>query len=299
MGPSDRTRLRLTGGPVGEATLGPPPLMHRASAAGNPTDAARPTTSSTARTSRAAWSRSASRIGVLTFEASAFKGREPDEDRLDLDLGVPDSWAARVSFTSGAWSGQVSGGHLRQPEPNEPFDVDEIHGIDGVSPARVGRRPQRDRGGRTQSGVLRQQGRAARRGRVAAIGACGARARGVRGEEHPHRRRTASAGLHASAHHLTRRRGHPGLCAHAGPHACGTIQPGRRRDHARRAPQPARQLRRAAVFSARVPALDGQADKAKPGSRFLRPSWETMPRLGFFISPASRRARLWKSAACR
>jgi hypothetical protein len=60
---------------------------------------------------------------VLTLEASAFKGREPDEDRLDLDLGAPDSWAARVSFAAGAWSGQISGGHLRQPEPNEPFDV--------------------------------------------------------------------------------------------------------------------------------------------------------------------------------
>jgi hypothetical protein len=119
---SDRTELRLRGGPVGEATLGPPAVMHRASAAGNPT-----VPLSHHQLDSTHISRSVVAIGVthrvLTFEASAFKGREPDEDRLDLDLGVPDSWAARVSFSGGAWSGQVSVGHLRQPEPNEPFDV--------------------------------------------------------------------------------------------------------------------------------------------------------------------------------
>ena len=120
--PSDRTQLRVTGGPVGEATIGPPAVMHRASAAGNPTIPL-----SHHQLDSTHISRSVVAIGlthrVLTLEASAFKGREPDEDRLDLDLGAPDSWAARVSFAGGAWSGQISGGHLRQPEPNEPFDV--------------------------------------------------------------------------------------------------------------------------------------------------------------------------------
>jgi hypothetical protein len=122
---ADRTQLRVRGGPVGEATLGPPAVMHRASAAGNPTIPLSHHQLDSTHISRSVFA-----IGVthraLTFEASAFKGREPDEDRLDLDLGAPDSWAARVSFASGAWSGQISGGHLRQPEPNEPFDVDRF-----------------------------------------------------------------------------------------------------------------------------------------------------------------------------
>lgn len=120
--PSSRTELRFRGGPVGEATLGPPAVMHRASAAGNPTIPL-----SHHQLDSTHISRSVIAMGIahrfLMLEASAFKGREPDEDRLDLDLGVPDSWAARMSFTAGAWSGQISGAHLRRPEPNEPFDV--------------------------------------------------------------------------------------------------------------------------------------------------------------------------------
>jgi len=60
------------------------------------------------------------------LEGSVFKGREPDEDRLDLDLGTPDSWAARASWSGNGWYVQASGGHLRQPEVNEPFDVTRL-----------------------------------------------------------------------------------------------------------------------------------------------------------------------------
>jgi hypothetical protein len=55
----------------------------------------------------------------VTVEASAFRGREPDEDRLDLDLGALDSWAVRGSFTRGRWSAQVSGADVTSPEAIE------------------------------------------------------------------------------------------------------------------------------------------------------------------------------------
>ena len=62
------------------------------------------------RTSRRAWSRSASRATGFKVEAGAFHGQEPDEDRLDLDTAALDSYAVRASWADGPWSFQVSGG---------------------------------------------------------------------------------------------------------------------------------------------------------------------------------------------
>jgi hypothetical protein len=62
-------------------------------------------------------------------EASTFNGREPDDSRVDLDLGGFDSASARVSFLpSGRWALQVSAANLRVatsdfPFPNQPSDV--------------------------------------------------------------------------------------------------------------------------------------------------------------------------------
>jgi len=123
--PAKTTRLRIGGGPVGAAALGPVAFMHRASAVDNPTV---PLAHHQLDSTHIA--RSVVTLGVthrsFTVEASAFKGREPDEDRLDLDLGVPDSWSGRVTWAQGSWQAQVSAGRLRQPEPNEPFDVTRI-----------------------------------------------------------------------------------------------------------------------------------------------------------------------------
>jgi len=67
------------------------------------------------------------RAGPAMLEASWFRGREPDENRWDLDLARPDSWAVRGSWSAGPWSAQVSGGHFTRPEAFEPFDVDKIN----------------------------------------------------------------------------------------------------------------------------------------------------------------------------
>lgn len=104
---------------VGEPALGPPVFMHRASATSNPQvplghhqlDATHVTSSvlTIAATARQ-W----------TLAASAFHGREPDENRTDLDLGALDSWSARLLWSSGTWQAQVSGGRLQRPEAVEP-----------------------------------------------------------------------------------------------------------------------------------------------------------------------------------
>jgi hypothetical protein len=57
-------------------------------------------------------------------EASAFHGKEPDEQRWDIDPGALDSWSARLKVRlGGGWSGQVSHGVLNEPEALNPGDV--------------------------------------------------------------------------------------------------------------------------------------------------------------------------------
>jgi hypothetical protein len=55
----------------------------------------------------------------LKLEGSWFNGREPDENRWDLDLDVPDSYSGRLTWNPNAmWSTQGSYGYLRSPEPS-------------------------------------------------------------------------------------------------------------------------------------------------------------------------------------
>lgn len=60
---------------------------------------------------------------LLRIEASAFHGAEPDEQRWDLDGGMPDSESVRLVLTPlRSWSAQVSYGYLTKPEKLEPGD---------------------------------------------------------------------------------------------------------------------------------------------------------------------------------
>jgi hypothetical protein len=70
--------------------------------------------------------------GLLTrqwkLEGSWFNGREPDQNRYDLDFGSLDSWSVRLSFNpTDDWSLQVSYGHLASPEEHAPgVSVDRL-----------------------------------------------------------------------------------------------------------------------------------------------------------------------------
>lgn len=109
--------------PVGEPALGPTAFMHRASSGENLAsplghhwqDATHITFN--VATIGAGWE-------WVSLEASAFRGREPDENRWNIDGGKPDSFSGRATFRfMNGWSGQVSYGYLHEPESLEPGDL--------------------------------------------------------------------------------------------------------------------------------------------------------------------------------
>jgi hypothetical protein len=119
--PAGRTMLLLGLDVVGNPTLGPVPFMHRPSAEPNPqTPLAHHHFDSTHATPGVV------RLGVEAsawrLEGSVFRGREPDENRHDLDLGALDSYAVRLAWSRGPWSAQASSGWLNEPEFVTPYD---------------------------------------------------------------------------------------------------------------------------------------------------------------------------------
>jgi hypothetical protein len=132
--PLGRVHYTLGADLVGSPTLGPVPFMHRESARSNPQvplthhymDATHITSGVV---------RGGVTLGAVTLESSVFRGAEPDENRLNLERPGLDSWAARVQYNAGPWHAQFSGGHLRQPEWFDPFDITLLTasaGFDGL-----------------------------------------------------------------------------------------------------------------------------------------------------------------------
>ena len=112
--------LFVYAGLPGEPALGPPAFMHRFSGMAAPQA---PITHHWLDSSHITF-------GVLTagvvlgpakLEASAFRGREPDEKRYDIESPKLDSHSFRVSLNPApAWAFQVSYGRLHSPEQLEP-----------------------------------------------------------------------------------------------------------------------------------------------------------------------------------
>jgi len=108
------------GGPSAEPALGPVAYLHRASAAELPLAPLGHHLQDSTHTS----------FGVITtgltidrvkLEASAFNGREPNEQRWSIQLGALDSWSARASVApTSHWTAQYSIGRLEHPEALEP-----------------------------------------------------------------------------------------------------------------------------------------------------------------------------------
>ena len=127
----------LYGGPVGEPALGPAAFMHRGSARYLPLA---PITHHWFDSTHITY-------GVVTagyagrhvqLDASAFRGREPDERRWNIEAPRLDSWSARATWTpSPQWAAQVSYGWLKSPEETHPGE-DERRTTASVHYARGG-----------------------------------------------------------------------------------------------------------------------------------------------------------------
>lgn len=128
----------LYGGLPGEPAFGPPAFMHRTAAMDSPEA---PITHH--------WFDSTHiTFGVVTagvlvdrwkFEASQFRGREPDENRYDIESGELDSTAARVSWNpTDNLSLQVSWADIESPEALEPDHDEERWSASGIYTQRIG-----------------------------------------------------------------------------------------------------------------------------------------------------------------
>jgi len=109
----------------GEPALGPPAFLHRFSGMDNPEAPLAhhwlDSTHITFGVATLGWVR-----GPWKLEGSVFTGREPDQDRTDLENPKMDSWSTRVSFNPAPnWAFQASYGRLHSPEQLEPeIDTD-------------------------------------------------------------------------------------------------------------------------------------------------------------------------------
>jgi len=121
----ERSSVFVYAGLPGEPALGPPAFMHRFSGEDNPE----------APISHHWLDSTHITYGVATLgyvyqnvkiEGSVFRGREPDENRYDIETGKLDSASVRLSYNpSRDWALQVSRGHIKSPEALHPdTDVD-------------------------------------------------------------------------------------------------------------------------------------------------------------------------------
>ncbi|HEX7051808.1 MAG TPA: hypothetical protein VF188_16500 [Longimicrobiales bacterium] len=116
---ADDVAFELYGGPVGEPALGPTAYPHRPSALPDPF----------APITHHWFDATHISFGVVTaglygrrwkLEGSLFNGREPDDDRFDLDLAPLDSYSGRLwVLPNERWALQLSAGHLEEAEIQE------------------------------------------------------------------------------------------------------------------------------------------------------------------------------------
>ena len=104
----------------GEPALGPVAFMHRASAMDNP-DA--PISHHWIDATHITYGVATVglRLGEFKLEGSSFTGREPNENRYNLDKPTFDSYSGRLSFNpSKNWALEVSHAYLKSPEATQP-----------------------------------------------------------------------------------------------------------------------------------------------------------------------------------
>jgi hypothetical protein len=123
--PFNATTVTVAAYAVGPAPLGPPVFMHRPSAILNPQSPLSHHYLDASHITPGVLSIGVERNG-FSIEAGAFHGREPDEDRLDLDTAALDSYSVRASWADGPWHFQISGAGLKTPEAKSPYDATRV-----------------------------------------------------------------------------------------------------------------------------------------------------------------------------
>jgi hypothetical protein len=121
----ERALLSFYAAPVGDPAIGPTAYPHRASALEDPVAAlGHHQEDSTHVADDVVTVGLAYRIARV--EASGFHGREPGENRWDIDQGRIDSWSTRLTIEPGKnWSGQYSYGRIASPEALFPAENQE------------------------------------------------------------------------------------------------------------------------------------------------------------------------------
>jgi hypothetical protein len=117
---SDKTLVSFYAAPVGGPAFGPPAYPHRTSASENPVAPLGHHFEDSTHIASDVIT-----LGVAVYnvrlEASGFHGREPDEDRWDIDSGKIDSWSTRFTANPAQnWSFQYSITELHSPEALAP-----------------------------------------------------------------------------------------------------------------------------------------------------------------------------------
>jgi len=117
---SGKVSLEVYGGPSAEPALGPVTYIHWASASELPLAPLAHHLQDSTHTSFGVIT-SGFVIDWLKLEASAFNGREPNEQRWSIQLAALDSWSGRAFAAPGRnWTAQYSIGRLERPEALEP-----------------------------------------------------------------------------------------------------------------------------------------------------------------------------------
>ena len=94
----DMAQVFVYGGPLGEPALGPTPFPHRASASENPLAVLGHHQQDATHISNSVLTLGFV-AGRIQVEASTFHGREPNENRWNIDGGEPDSYSSRLTFS--------------------------------------------------------------------------------------------------------------------------------------------------------------------------------------------------------
>ena len=118
-------KVFVYGGPVGEPALGPAVYLHRASAKYNPEA---PIVHHWFDSTHIAYGVVTAGLQTSTWqvEGSAFRGRDPDERRYNIETPKLDSYSARLSWNPNPhWSSQISFGRLTSPEVQDPLSDEE------------------------------------------------------------------------------------------------------------------------------------------------------------------------------